>query len=167
MPWLHGSVHCFVTLLWRLPCQGWWQGGRMHGGPDRRSVCWASRGSPGGSVFYLDPVFECLEVLLSRCFLAHAGSVYKKRLKARPLRAAQGIGLQMDAGSRSPALCQCQGHRVTFGRTFPLPFRGAAVSPVVNKSLKCLLFLFPPLLQQFPAAFHPHGGWGLWAAFLP
>ena len=79
----------------------------MHGGPDRRSVCWASRGSPGGSVFYLDPVFECLEVLLSRCFLAHAGSVYKKRLKARPLRAAQGIGLQMDAGSRSPALCQC------------------------------------------------------------
>lgn len=117
-----GWAMAVSTSLW--PCFGGClvraggRGGCLHRGLGCRSMCWASRGSPGGSVFYLGPVFECLEVLLSRCFLAHAGSVYKKRLKAQPLRAAQGIGLQMDAGGHSPALCLCQGHRVTFGRIF-------------------------------------------------
>lgn len=56
------------------------------------ALCLASKGSPGGSRFFylgcLGPAFECLEMLFSRCFLAHAGSVYKQLLKAKPVRAA-------------------------------------------------------------------------------
>lgn len=64
----------------------------------RSALCWASKGSPGGSGFFylgcLGPAFECLEMLFSRCFLAHAGSVYKQLLKAKPIRAAGGCSQQ-------------------------------------------------------------------------
>lgn len=43
--------------------------------------------------------FECLEMLFSRCFLAHAGSVYKQLLKAKPAGAAGGQALH---GSPAP-----------------------------------------------------------------
>lgn len=99
----------------------------------------------------LGPAFECLEVLFSRCFLAHAGSVYKQRLKAEPLGTVQLLargqrGRRQALAALAPNSGGVRGPGSPLGRNFPLPSGGATVSPVVNKSLKCLLFLSPPLL---------------------
>lgn len=83
-------------------------------------------------------LFECLEMLFSRCFLAHAGSVYKQLLKAKPVGAAGRRSWQWPHMA-PPHHAMGSGAR---GHLFPLPPRGARA---VNKSLKCL-FLSSPLL---------------------
>lgn len=86
----------------------------------------------------LGPPFECLEMLFSRCFLAHAGSVYKQLLKAKPVGAAGWRSWQWPRMA-PPHHAMGSGAR---GHLFPLPPRGARA---INKSLKCL-FLSSPLL---------------------
>lgn len=77
-------------------------------------------------------------MLFSRCFLAHAGSVYKQLLKAKPAGAAGGHSQQAPHGSPAPW------HGVWGHRSLcPLPSRWVTA---VNKSPKCLLFLSPPFL---------------------
>lgn len=78
-------------------------------------------------------------MLFSRCFLAHAGSVYKQLLKAKPVGAAGGRSRQWPR-TAPPHPAMGSGAR---GHLFPLLSRGARA---VNKSLKCLLFLSPSLL---------------------
>lgn len=168
-----------MAQLWSCPVRARdrWRGGR-EAGCAGGGQAGGARAWPAGEVlvevfFYLGclgPAFECLEVLFSRCFLAHAGSVYKQRLKAEPLGAAQLLaqgqrGRRRALAATAPNCYGVRGPGSPLGRNFPLPCRGATVSPVVNKSLKCLLFLSPPLLpaSSFLLLFIPvaAGGSGL------
>lgn len=110
---------------------------------------------------WLGLAFECLEVLLSRCFLAHAAAVYKQHLKAKP------IGLQAGAHGSGPAwlprtVLQGQGPRVT---SFPSCLeRPRQLTKARNASSS---FLLP---SSQPAASCPvasHHGQHVQAAFLP
>ena len=85
-------------MRWQLCKPGLVTAGLRGRGGAARALRSASKGSPAGSrVFYLGclgPAFECLEMLFSRCFLAHAGSVYKQLLQAKPVGAAGGCSRQ-------------------------------------------------------------------------
>lgn len=123
-----------MAQLWSCP-SGLVTAGRGAAGCAGGGRAGGARAWPAGEVlvevfFYLGclgPAFECLEVLFSRCFLAHAGSVYKQRLKAEPLGSLQllargAVGPQAGAGSPGPKLLRCQGPGVTAGKEFSPPF---------------------------------------------